>query len=200
MARDYASSSTQKRRKSSSNAQKQSSISVFMTGLMIGVIATMIFFLNKTVIENYAANLLAGKHAHQQPQKAQPAQQKIAPPTFDFYTMLPKMAVPVNGTNTTKIAAKSQAQSPTIDTTGAANDSLKYMIQIASFKNKQDADSLRAQLTLQGFTAKISLVKSGQSSFNRVWVGPFTALSQAQATQKQLISDHHQAFLLKFRG
>lgn len=73
--------------------------------------------------------------------------------------------------------AKAQPpQSSTLPELSAAEANKKVMLQIASFRSYKDAEELRAELLLQGFTAKIHRIEDQQSqqTLNRVLLGPYT--------------------------
>ena len=65
----------------------------------------------------------------------------------------------------------------------------QYRIQVASFSRKQEADELRARLTLSGFHSMIKTItsQSGKTRY-RVVVGPYASQKVAAKYQRQLES------------
>lgn len=61
-----------------------------------------------------------------------------------------------------------------------------YQIQIASFKRKQDADQMKAGLTLKGFDVSVVAVSQAQGTWFRVIVGPFGSRAAAEKAQLSL--------------
>jgi cell division protein FtsN len=165
-----------------------------ITGLLILIVIAGLFYLKnqKTTTHEEQSN----KHAAQV--KTTPTQNK---PEFDFYTVLPgKETSNLNAnTTTTKpttsipvktLPTPNSAQSPTNNQSTpkktATASSGTYVLQIAAVKSFSDADSLKAQLTLQGYDVKITKIKVGSTTWNRVDVGPYTSLAAAQAAQADL--------------
>lgn len=84
----------------------------------------------------------------------------------------------VNKMPTTQVAA---IEKPVIE---VANNKNAFMVQIAAFKNKQDAERMRAVLIMKGFDVSVASVIQGTGSWHRVIMGPFS--SRTAAVQAQL--------------
>lgn len=61
-----------------------------------------------------------------------------------------------------------------------------YLIQIAAFKNRSDAEHLKASLTLKGFDVSVAATVQQQVSWYRVIVGPFGSRAAAEKAQLNL--------------
>lgn len=61
-----------------------------------------------------------------------------------------------------------------------------FMVQVASFKTKQDADNMKAKLTLKGFDVSVIPVSNARGNWFRVVVGPFPDKAAAQVAQVNL--------------
>lgn len=61
-----------------------------------------------------------------------------------------------------------------------------FLIQIASFKNRQDAEHLKASLTLKGFDVSVVATVQQQVNWFRVIVGPFGSRVAAEKAQLNL--------------
>jgi cell division protein FtsN len=61
-----------------------------------------------------------------------------------------------------------------------------YQIQIASFKRRQDAEQMKAGLTLKGFDVSVVGVSQAQGTWFRVIVGPFGSRTAAEKAQLSL--------------
>lgn len=101
---------------------------------------------------------------------------KVAKPTkpiFDFYTLLPKMAVRVS--------------QGTLRTDNLPQTKNHYLLQIAALKNPKDAERVKSHLLTLGFTASVqSYQNSHGTRWNRVLVGPFDSAASAQKAQNAL--------------
>ncbi|MCA0403625.1 MAG: SPOR domain-containing protein [Proteobacteria bacterium] len=61
-----------------------------------------------------------------------------------------------------------------------------FLIQIASFRNRQDAEKLKASLILKGFDVNVAMATQNQANWYRVIVGPFASRNDAMKTQNIL--------------
>jgi cell division protein FtsN len=120
-------------------------------------------------------------------------------PKFEFYTLLAKdkgALVPLN-----QPTASGQMKPPVAKalptSTVAVPDSTSqvgkdsYLIQIASFKNRQDAERMKAALTLKGFDVSIVNTSQQQGNWFRVIVGPFSSRLSAEKAQLALMQSEH---------
>lgn len=105
----------------------------------------------------------------------------VKEPRYDFYTEL---------TGESHGSDKSKANSSQVlDLKSPPKPINKYVVQAGSFKNRADADALKARLTLNGLAAKIEVVKLNEEEYwHRVIMGPFQSEAQA-AEQKQLVKN-----------
>ncbi len=115
---------------------------------------------------------------------------------FDFYTTLPNME-----TATTTDAKKQEngqlATTPNSLPEKTTNIISKYLIQVNIFNKIDDADELKAMLTLNGFDAKIEPVQQGHHTNYRIVVGPFSTKEQAYDQQKLLAQQNIPSNLVK---
>lgn len=87
---------------------------------------------------------------------------KVEPkPSYDFYQLLENQTVEVPKVEEYKSTPKDESIS------------YEYLLQVASFRSQEDADSLRASLLLEGMTAYTQGITVNNSTWYRVYVGPF---------------------------
>lgn len=73
-----------------------------------------------------------------------------------------------------------------------------YALQAGSFKNKQDAEQMRAEIILLGLDARIEARTSKKGTvWNRVIVGPFTSRSKLQEARSTLINNNVPTMVFK---
>ena len=192
MARDYA------RGKGKGKKAKQksgvSSIRLFLTLIIVGGFAMALFFLSQQPKDEEAP--VPTKQASQQEQQTAPAT-PAAPsePTkpaskpateqadkngFDFYQLLPESEV-----EAPKVEAyKSTPKDP--------NKKTNTLLQAGSFRNKKDADSLRAKLILLNLPNVVveKTTSSSGSVWYRVRVGPFDNRSMLNKAEDILAQNH----------
>lgn len=126
------------------------------------------------------------KHTEKKNPPAEPA--AAAKPRFDFYTILPEMEVVVPE------AQKSARPS------GADKNSV-YLLQVASFRNFAEADSLKARLALLGVESKIETVSSGDKEvWHRVRVGPYSDPRELNKIRTRLLNNNINAILMQVKG
>ena len=100
-----------------------------------------------------------------------PAQPPADPkPRYDFYTLLPESEVVVP-----QQAVPESKPAPSVN----------YYLQAGSFRQRADADQVRAQILLLGMDVKLENATINGNQWYRVQVGPFdsrSSLDQAQRT------------------
>ena len=136
-------------------------------------------------------------------------------PKFEFYTLLPEMEVVVPDED---LAAPSPApaESASTDETGATDTAAStgtaveenkqtepapgsghYILQVASFKSMNDADGLKAQLTLLGFRPVVQTVAiNSDEKWHRVRIGPYADRNSLEAARIKLRADGHDSPLV----
>ncbi len=150
-----------------------------VTGLIIGLSATFLPSINEKSNITQTTNI----------EEKKPSVAPVSKRTFDFYTILPELEVVVD---------KNDQQPST-----TANKILpagKYVLQVGSFKNSDEADSLKAQLALMGVETNIETVKVNTINWHRVRVGPSKDIDQLQTTQNRLRAKNMDSILLKVRS
>ena len=127
--------------------------------------------------------LLANEHAH----PTQPTS-NVAPATANAVPVLPQVA-----TKTT--SSDKETVLPALPTTSLAKDVTSskegYVVQIAAFKRKQEADSMKASLALKGFVVSILMVTQQHTQWYRVNLGPFASRSEAEKAQVLVARSQH---------
>jgi cell division protein FtsN len=73
----------------------------------------------------------------------------------------------------------------------------QWWLQVAALKNANDADALRARLTLLNFSAIVEPTAKDDSALYRVRVGPFPDQGAAESTQKKLAANKFESRPLK---
>lgn len=145
------------------------------------------------------------------------AESKIPPkPKFDFYTLLPNMeevdikeakfAEEQQTPKTEPLAVLEKTIESKIESKADLTHHIKpeaFILQAAVFQSKQPAESLKAQLTLQGFEVKIEAYQKNESltTWYRVYLGPYQQESQAKIAQTSLQQTAHiDSFVIKSKA
>ena len=102
--------------------------------------------------------------------------------TYEFWERLPQADIEAN---------VSPYQDGPLDSNGnvssTRSNNVEYLVQVASFKDQIEADTLRAELLLEGLEAKTSeVILSGQDRWYRVIIGPFKTRRTTQVAMNRL--------------
>ncbi|GGJ99322.1 SPOR domain-containing protein [Pseudomonas matsuisoli] len=184
-------------------------------GLVVGGFFTFLF------------NLEPGRDDIKRPSPEEKvAKKETAPeatkPKYDFYTLLPESEVivppeavpqqpavtppkPVTPEEAAKIdearaqAALSGQVPPPPPTVAKAATTTQFFLQAGSFRRKDDAESVRAQIILLGQQVRVESGTVRDETWHRVLVGPFAERGQLDAAQKELKGHGFNNLLLQQR-
>ncbi|MFK7701052.1 SPOR domain-containing protein [Pseudomonas caspiana] len=155
--------------------------------------------------------------------KTPPSPTAPVKPKYDFYTLLPESEVIVPNeavpekTPPPVVAPVTPEQAAKIDTARAqaALSGLtpppappvvkpaavtQFFLQAGSFRKKEDADKVRAQIILLGQSAAVESGTVKEETWYRVLVGPFSNREQLTVAQKQLATGGFSNLLLQQRS
>ncbi|HMA12322.1 MAG TPA: SPOR domain-containing protein [Steroidobacteraceae bacterium] len=96
---------------------------------------------------------------------------------YDFYSMLPKfeMEVPQKGKPAPRDTSQADVEQP-----GA------YVLQVGSYRNRDEAERVRSKVEKLGIEAKVQHVSIDADELHRVLVGPIRDLPRLNATRREL--------------
>lgn len=144
-------------------------------------------------------------------------------PKYDFYTLLPESEVivppealpdptpkpppakPVTPEEAAKIdAARAEAAlagkvPPPPPVVAQAPLTTQFFLQAGSFRRKDDAESVRAQIILLGQNVRVESGTVREETWHRVLVGPFANREQLAQSQKALAANGFSNLLLQQR-
>lgn len=148
-------------------------------GLVIGLSATFLPKLNETYLNDLKTSRAQTK----------PPEVELEPERkFDFYTILPELEVVVD---------EKQKELPA---NNISQEEASFVLQIGSFKNDAEADSLKARLALLGVETNIEVVTVNKVNWHRVRIGPSKDVDHLQSVQARLQNEKLDSILLKVRG
>lgn len=126
--------------------------------------------------------------ARRTPQEAavSPPTEEIAPARrYDFFSVLPEVE---------RVVPEQEIAERLADR--AAEPSLTYRLQVGSFRSEQDADALKAQITLLGLSVEVQTVSVDDETWHRVRVGPFDSARAADGARRRLQENGLEALVL----
>jgi cell division protein FtsN len=145
-------------------------------------------------------------------EKKEPAEPEK--PRFDFFTVLPEMEVvvpeqelqrqakskpePVASTNTSP--NENTGGSPNTSSPATTTQADRYILQVGSFQSSAEAEQMKAQLAMIGFSANIQTVTVNGQSWHRVRVGPFEGAREAEEMRRMLTDNQFQPLVMKAKS
>ena len=177
MAKDFA-KNTRKRNSASRFNKKKASKSIpgwfwLIAGLLIGILVSFVIDLRVIMPESTPVSVekkpaASGKSRYQ----AVPAEE-ISDSDFSFHNALENKVVEIP-------EHESEPVKP-----GAATK--RYIMQCGSFKKETSAETLKAQIAMNGFDARVNTSKEKNGSlWYRVTLGPYTSKRTAERVRHQL--------------
>lgn len=109
--------------------------------------------------------------------------------SYEFFTVLPEIEVVVPDSEIEERARR-------IEPAEGAAAAGPYLLQVGSFRSAADAESLRAQVTLLGLSARVQNVTVDASTWHRVRVGPFETARAADEARRRLLDNGFEAMVL----
>lgn len=178
---------------------------------LLGYLSASVF--DFTSLSGWVNTQILAQHSGQRTTKSVKEQALLPKPKFEFYTLLaseraqtvavpsagpvaapqpvpaqiPSVNVPIKNSPAPSVLANAGAIAKPISVQAVpANPpaiSNGYLVQIGSFKSKQEAERIKASLTLKGFAVNIAMINQQQVTWYRVVVGPFATRQQAEKTR-----------------
>lgn len=159
--------------------------------LALALTLIAVLLLAQLISKSYLQNIKVSKVAvnnQTKPSTPTPSQSAVQ---FDFYTVLPKMAVsePTPPPAEAPLTAKPKLTTNIVLPAPAPSSpapAQSYILQIAALRQLDDAEHLRDQMHSAGYPAFVQQYQTGQTMWYRVMVGPFASQDLAAQTQAQL--------------
>ena len=186
MARDYQhrANPKKKRRIQRANLWKWT-IFLLLTGLFIA------FLIHLSGEDADVNNSMSSSPTEQEQKKAKTEQPKeTSKPHYEFYSILPEMEI---------IIPESEIKTKKFKESIGKAETGRYVLQIGSFREPRKAEKLKAQLALLGVEAKIEKSYVGNTTWNRVNVGPFSKMEKVDRTRKRLRENRIDAVVVRTR-
>lgn len=211
MARDYKNRSSRK----NDAGGRLAGLLTFVAGMVTGLCLIITLYLtgsvpalNRAVETARPQPNMPPTDTTQQTQEAPPAQQQrqtksanTPTPKFDFYTILPEMEVSVpeweSESQEPAPASETEADTTTAKTDGAEQ---RYILQIGSFRDPEEAERVKAKLALLGIGTEIQrVVIDGGDVWHRVRAGPYNSSATLNQMRQRLIENDIDFMLLKLK-
>ncbi|KTC71635.1 Sporulation domain-containing protein [Legionella birminghamensis] len=144
--------------------------------------------------------VLANRPGSASPRALPPANTATAHTAQQATQVTRPTAAPVNAK--TQAPALPQAvtvaeSKPAANPAPAKNSKEYYLVQIASFNRRQDAEQVKANLVLKGFDVIVTSVPQGQMIWFRVLLGPYHSRLQAEKAQAEIARSEHMKGMIR---
>lgn len=209
MARDYKNRSS---RKGGTGGSRLAGILMFLAGAVTGLCAAIIVYLvngvpdfgsitNQRLDQQRPSAPTTDKPAGSQEKTDSTERRSAAPtPKFDFYTILPEMEVSVPEWESETEVAPSADAGESAAAPQPTDNSERYILQIGSFRQPDEAERVKAQLALLGIETEIQrVVIDGGDVWHRVRAGPYRSSGTLNQTRQRLIENDIDFMLLKLK-
>ena len=137
-------------------------------GLSIGLFVAFLVYLDKQPPSEISFSDAVKAELEQIKQKkpakaAEPRTADKQEPKFNFYTILPELEV---------LIPEEEIRPPESKQSTATETGKRYILQVGSFRNRQDAERRKATVALLGLEASINQVSIDNEKWHRVRIGP----------------------------
>ena len=209
MARDYKNRSS---RKGNGDNSRLTGLLTFFAGVVTGLCAAIIVYLVNGIPD---ISGIMGQHLEQRRPADISAERDTAAdrasdkrnsgsstptPRFDFYTILPEMEVSVPEWESDSGTAQPADPGSSAETSQPAGAFERYILQIGSFRQPEEAERVKAQLALLGIETEIQRVVIDDGDiWHRVRAGPYLSASKLNQTRQRLIENDIDFMLLKLK-
>lgn len=188
----------------------------FAGGLLLGIVVMGLMWLqdHQQITRSIEAQLRSSEVQQQQQQSAAEtaAEEEMPQHQFEFYSVLPDMEVEVQPDTlrpvTPKPAAAAEAavatapveQKPQAEQQPAASSEVdsQYLIQLASFRARADAERMLAGKALKGIAARIEKVTINDKAYYRLRSGPYSR-EQAYSLHKRLKKSGIESLIMRVK-
>ncbi|BAO42997.1 SPOR domain-containing protein [Thiolapillus brandeum] len=139
------------------------------------------------------------------PRKVSPEPARVSKPKFDFYNLLPDQEVLIPDEEVERQVKKAPPARPPekravpAETPRPKAAGKRYMVQVSSFRNKREAESLKAKLALLGLRARVSSARIKGGTWYRVQLGPYANAAAMQDVRRQLASSGYKSLAVALK-
>jgi len=175
-------------------------------GLAIGLFIAFLVYLKKQPTEQVSFTdavvheldkVKQAKKPQDAPHQGDKKDKAVKQPRFDFYTILPELEVFIPESD---IEKSGRSPSPPAGNIASESADKQYLLQAGSFRNREDADRLKANLALLGVQSSIQSVSINSDTWHRVRIGPFSDTKRLQETLSVLKNNKIHAMTMELKN
>lgn len=195
-------SSNPKKRSGGSPKKSRGSTAVaFVFGMVFGLLIALgvALFVSKSSVSFSAANTPAAPQAVA-PKVSSNEGGALPDPNAAIHSKInakPDLVTSVTQGDPTGQTGAPQAAPPAAQPDSKPVSQAMYFLQLGSFKNRDDAEQLRAKLAFLGTESEVSVGEVNGTTVNRVRVGPFSSANAAYQARVPLTKGGFDAAVVK---
>ena len=170
------------RRSPSRSSKKSRGILWLIAGLLLGAAlmwgAQRYYYRDSKPFSGFANLFSASRKSTDAADRQKPPEaERLPKPKLDFYTILPEFETVLPEPKSGKKTAKAEPPEAGVN----------YILQAGSFGNHEEADRLKAKLTLSGLETHIEKVAiEGKGAYYRVRLGPYPSIEALDSASGKL--------------
>ena len=158
---------------------------ILLSGVLSGLLLALLIYVKGWVPQPVNTDQPVPGVAEEVTQPVEDVSQSVSKkPDYDFYSVLPEMEVVIPREELEQQAARDSKE-------------YTYILQVASFNNRKDAEELKARIAFTGQIAHIQAIDVNGTEWHRVRVGPFDSSREADKQKRQLEQGGHKPLVLK---
>jgi cell division protein FtsN len=169
----------------------------FLIGVILAFVGgyALAWFYQPAKFTTWVQSHIEGSKASQRLSDSSLKKAELPKPKFEFYTLLTQEKVSLKP-KPSPVAAPIQIPEPekvaeVVGKKSATVSKYTYLLQLASFQRREDAEQMKASLIMRGFDASITAATQQGGVWHRVVIGPFTARLQAEKIQAEIVRSEH---------
>lgn len=197
-ARKSSGQASRASRSRAATARRPGAVVWGVTGLAVGLLVALVVHLEHRRPDEPRTRATAETGADPSPAA------ETDQPRFEFYRLLNEQEVEVGEQDSGEDAptpAVPEADPADDPPAASTTEGTRYLLQAGSFRQAEDADSLKARLALLGIQARVQGVElPGGETWHRVRVGPFTDLEQVNGVRARMADQQIESILLQAGG
>ncbi len=178
-----------------------------LAGLAVGLFVAFLVYLQGQNEPTHKLTPIPTQNETGPAQPVRPSEPETEKPSpkrrFDFYTILPEMEIPVPEPDPPKPASTRTTPHNSPPSVRMEKKPVEpgsaYVLQLGSFRNRTDADRLKAKIAMLGFEPHIQTVNINGNNWYRVRVGPYSNSIRIAEVRHRLHETGFDAILLKLK-
>jgi cell division protein FtsN len=165
--------------------QRRQSLKRFWLGVFVAFVGgyVLAYVYQPTLLTTWVQAYVGGHEASSVSEHGIKSSQRLKP-KLEFYTLLTQEKATPNKSKPLKVVPpRVPVQAAAAKPVQASEPKRVYMLQLASFQRREDAEHMQASLIMRGIDATLKTVTQQGVAWHRVMMGPFASQSEAEKAQ-----------------